>query len=252
MAQQEPTAAKTVVPHSPIPRYYSEESKRRGFVSGLFDDGASEYEWVNRVMSLGSGQRYRRDALERAGVGAGHTVLDVCMGSGQTSRAAVELVGPGGRVFGLDASMCMLTEARKYVDIPMTQGRIEALPFPDGFADFVTMGYALRHAADLRQVFREYHRVLKPGGKVLLIEFARPRSKVAYHLTRFYLGVIVPSLARLRGHGAAEMMRYFWDTIEYCVPPATILEALDAEGFVEANKGGPIDLFAEYTARKPA
>ena len=252
MDRQHPTPVEAVIPHSPIPRYYAEESMRRRFVSGLFDSAAGEYEWVNRVMSLGCGQRYRRDALERAGVGAGHTVLDVCMGSGQTSRAAVDLVGPDGQVVGLDASRRMLIEAAKYVDIPMTQGRVEALPFCDGFADFVTMGYALRHVADLRQVFREYRRVLRPGGSVLLIEFAKPRSRVAYQLARLYLGFVVPSLARLRGRRTAEMMRYFWDTIESCVPPAKILEALEAEGLVEAKKGGPLDLFAEYTARKPA
>ena len=135
MARQQPAPTEPLVPHAPITRYYAEESRRRGFVSGLFDTAAGDYEWINRVMSLGSGQRYRRDALERAGVGAGHTVLDVCMGSGQTSRAAVDLVGPTGRVVGLDASRRMLEEARRYVDIPMTHGRIEALPFPDGIAD---------------------------------------------------------------------------------------------------------------------
>jgi demethylmenaquinone methyltransferase/2-methoxy-6-polyprenyl-1,4-benzoquinol methylase len=252
MPQEKPTIAAPVVPHPPIRRYYADESERRGFVSRLFDDAAGEYEWVNRVMSLGSGQRYRRDALVRAGVGAGMTVLDVCMGSGQISRAAVELVGPGGRVFGLDASLPMLVEARKHVDVPMTQGLVEALPFPDGFANFVTMGYALRHVADLRQAFREIRRVLKPGGSVLLVEFAKPRSRVAYHLARLYLGRIVPALARLRGRRSAEMMRYFWDTIEHCVPPATILDALAAENFVDPRKGGQFDLFAEYTARKPA
>jgi demethylmenaquinone methyltransferase/2-methoxy-6-polyprenyl-1,4-benzoquinol methylase len=114
------------------------------------------------------------------------------------------------------------------------------------------MGYALRHADDLRLVFREYSRVLKPGGSVLLIEFAKPRSRVGYLAARLYLGTVVPALARIRGRETAKMMRYFWETIESCVPPATILGALEAEGFVDAVKGGPLDLFAEYTARKPA
>jgi demethylmenaquinone methyltransferase/2-methoxy-6-polyprenyl-1,4-benzoquinol methylase len=252
MVQDEPRTETPVVPHPPLPRYYAGVSERREFVSHLFDDGAAEYEWVNRVMSLGSGQKYRRDALARAGVGRGMTVLDVCMGSGQISRAAVALVGPEGRVYGLDASIRMLQEARRYVDVPMAQGRVEALPFPDGFADFVTMGYALRHVTDLRLVFREYRRVLKPGGRILLIEFARPRSRVAYLFAWVYLGTVVPALARLRGRRAAEMMRYFWDTIDRCVPRETILEALTAEGFVGAAKGGQLDLFAEYTARKPS
>lgn len=252
MTHDEPRTGPPVAPHPPLPRYYDRASERRGFVSHLFDDGASEYEWVNRVMSLGSGQKYRRDALARAGVARGMTVLDVCMGSGQISRAAVALVGPEGRVYGLDASIRMLQEARRYVDVPMVQGRVESLPFPDGFADFVTMGYALRHVTDLRLVFREYRRVLKPGGRVLLIEFAKPRSRVAYLFARAYLGTVVPAIARLRGRRAAEMMSYFWDTIDRCVPRETILAALAAEGFLDPTKGGQLDLFAEYTARKPA
>jgi demethylmenaquinone methyltransferase/2-methoxy-6-polyprenyl-1,4-benzoquinol methylase len=251
MDPESPSAPDPLVPHPPIPHAYSSESERRGYVGQLFEDGAAQYEWVNRVMSLGSGQWYRKDALRRAGVEAGATVLDVCMGSGQVSRAAVDLVGPDGRVVGLDASSNMLREARKYVDIPMTAGRVETLPIADGFADFLTMGYALRHVTDLRATFREFSRVLKPGGVVLLIEFARPRSRLGYGLARLYLGGVVPAIARLKGRRARDMMRYFWDTIDGCVPPETILSALAEAGFEQARKSGQIELFAEYTATKP-
>ena len=246
--QQDPPPLR---PHPPIRQFYSSESERRGFVGKLFDDSAVQYEWVNRVMSLGSGQKYRRDALRRAGVGSGMTVLDLCTGSGQVARAAVDLVGTDGKVFGLDASIQMLIEARKYVDSPMSLGLVEELPFADGMADCVTMGYALRHIADLRGTFREFFRVLKPGGTLLMIEFARPRSRVAYAVTRLYLRHIVPTIARLRGRPAADMMSYFWDTIDSCVPPEKILEALREAGFYDAGKGGQLDLFAEYLAHKP-
>ena len=239
-------------PHPPIRRFYSSESERREFVGKLFDDSAVQYEWVNRVMSLGSGQRYRRDALRRAGVGPGMTVLDLCTGSGQVARAAVDLVGADGEVFGLDASCQMLIEARKYVDTPMSLGLVETLPFADGTADVVTMGYALRHIADLRRAFGEFLRVLKPGGTLLMIEFSRPRSGIAYALARLYLCHLVPMIARLRGRPAADMMRYFWDTIDNCIPPEKILEALREAGFDNPRRDGQLELFAEYSASKPS
>jgi len=179
------------------------------------------------------------------------TVLDVCMGSGQVARAAVELVGTGGKVVGLDASSRMLIEARKYVKIPMLLGVVEALPVADEFADFVTMGYALRHIADLRETFREFLRVLKPGGTLLMIEFSRPRSRVVHAAARLYLGTLVPAIASMKGRRAADMMRYFWNTIESCVPPETILRTLREAGLEDPRKEGPIDLFAEYTAKRP-
>ena len=242
---------KPIRPHPPIRRFYKSESDRRSFVGQLFDDSAAQYEWINRLMSLGSGQRYRRDAIRRAGLHRGMTVLDLCTGSGQVARAVLDLVGSEGRVFGLDASCRMLTEGRRYIDIPLVQGLAEKLPFADGVADCLTMGYALRHIADLRETFCEFLRVLKPGGTLLMIEFARPRSRLAYAAVRLYLRDIVPIVARLRGRRAAEMMRYFWETIENCVPPEKILETLADAGFHGARKDGQVDLFAEYTARKP-
>jgi demethylmenaquinone methyltransferase/2-methoxy-6-polyprenyl-1,4-benzoquinol methylase len=242
----------SVVPHPPLERYYGDESGRRRFVGNLFDTNAVHYEWITRVMSLGSGSRYRRDALRRAGIGPGMTVLDVCAGSGQVSRVATGLVGGHGTVVALDASMGMLNEARRYVDIPLVSGLVEDLPFTDDFADAITMGYALRHVADLRETFREFRRVLKPGGTLLMIEFARPRSRAMYLLLRAYLGVVVPAIARIKGRHAARMMRYFWDTIESCVAPETILDTLREIGFDEPKKYGQIDLFAEYTGIKPA
>jgi len=241
-----------VVPHPPLRRFYPNESDHRRFVGDLFDTGAEHYEWINRVMSLGSGSRYRRDALCRAGVGPGMTVLDVCAGSGQVSRVALELVGGGGSVVAIDASLRMLNEARTYVDIPLVSGRVEKLPFAENLADAITMGYALRHVSDLRETFRGFHRVLKPGGTLLLIEFERPRSRILHGLFRAYLGVVVPTIARIKGRDAARMMSYFWETIEFCVPAETILDTLEEAGFDAPKKYGQMELFAEYTATKPA
>jgi len=246
-----PNDRRPLVPHPPLERYYQGADGRRPFVNRLFDSGARHYHWINRVMSLGSGVWYRREALRRAGVESGMTVLDVCVGTGQVARAALDLVGPGGRVVAVDASLGMLLEAGRHVPIPRIQGMVEALPVADGFADVLTMGYALRHVADLVGTFREYRRVLRPGGRVLIIEFAKPRSRAGYAALKLYLRHVVPGIARLGGRDAAEMMRYFWDTIESCVPPETIVAALAEARFADPVKAGPTELFAEYTAANP-
>ena len=237
-----------VAPHPPLPRYFDKAEDRRGFVSGIFDTTAAHYDWINKVMSFGTGVRYRKDALERAGIGTGMRVLDVCMGSGQVSRAAVGLVGEHGWVCGLDASINMLREARSCVSIPITQAFVEKLPVANESFDAITMGYALRHVADLRETFAEYRRVLRPGGRLLVLEFTRPSSRIMFMLARFYLRRVVPAFARLKGRDARTLMEYFWDTIENCVPPEVILEAMVDVGFAEPKRSGQIELFSEYLA----
>jgi len=222
-------------------------------VGKIFDSTAVHYDWINNVMSFGTGVSYRRDALRRAGISKGMRVLDVCTGSGQVSRAAVDLVEDEGWVCGLDASMNMLRASRPFVSTPLVQALAEMLPVADQSFDAITMGYALRHVADLRATFREYHRVLRPGGRILILEFTRPRSRIMYSLSRFYLRKIVPAVARLKGRDAKLLMEYFWDTIENCVPPETILAALADSGFCSPSRTGQIELFSEYLAiRAPA
>lgn len=252
MGREADSRQSPVAPHPHLPDYYSDVDDRRRFVNRLFDRGARHYTWINHVMSFGTGVWYRREALLRAGLQPGMQVLDVCVGSGQVARAASGVVGSNGTVVALDASFGMLLETRKRIAVPSMQGLVEAIPVVDEFADFVTMGYALRHLADLRCAFSEFKRVLRPGGTLLMIEFARPTSRAAYHALKLYLHRIVPGIARLGSREAATMMRYFWDTIEHCVPPRIILDTLQEVGFERAAKGGQIELLAEYTAQKPA
>lgn len=244
-----------VVPHPPLAKYYPGESQRRDFITGLFDRSAPHYDWINRVMSLGSGVRYRRDALRRAGLAPGQRVLDVAIGTGLVARAARDILGTNARITGVDLSMGMLAEARKSPPITLVQGVAERLPVADACADFVTMGYALRHVTDLESTFREYLRVLKPGGALLILELTRPGAgSAAYRFTRFYLHTVVPWLARLGpgGREAQTLMEYFWDTVDNSVPPATILGALAGSGFTAPRQGVVHRVFSEYVASKPS
>ena len=239
-------------PHPVLPRYYRTDADRAGFVRDLFDRTAPHYDRINQVFSLGTGGRYRREALQRAGLRPGAQVLDVAVGTGLVAREAAALVGPGGGVTGLDVSMGMLAEVRR-LGIPCVQGRAEALPIADASVDFVSMGYALRHVPDLVTTFREYHRVLRPGGTVLVLEIGRPDGRAAYLLAKFYLGGIVPTLCRLASPRAATgtLMSYYWDTIDSCVPAESILAALAEAGLTEVSLQTVLGVFRAFTARRP-
>ena len=154
---------------------------------------------------------------------------------------------------GLDLSAGMLREARRNLPVPLAQAHAEALPLADANVDFVSMGDALRHAPDLVLAFSEYARVLRPGGRVMLLEIDEPPGRVAHGVLSFYLGTLVPAASRLLGQSADAqvMIRYFWDTIESCVPPETITGALAEAGFAEIGCDIQLGIFRAYTATRP-
>ena len=241
-------------PHPTLPRHYPRPEERQRFVDGLFDAAAPHYDWICRVMSLGSGQLYRRQALGRASLRPGQRVLDVATGTGLVAQAALSVVGDPRAVVGVDPSAGMLQESRRALPITLVRGRGEALPIRGEQFDLVSMGYALRHVPELEATFREYHRVLKPGGRVVVLEISRPRSRAALLLVRFYLKTVVPLLTRV-GTGsppAARLMEYYWDTIEQCVPPEAITGALRAAGFADVERRVTGGILSEYAGRKPA
>jgi demethylmenaquinone methyltransferase/2-methoxy-6-polyprenyl-1,4-benzoquinol methylase len=149
----------------------------------------------------------------------------------------------------------MLGEARKHFDGPLTRGFAEDLPFASDRFDFVTMGIALRHVSDLVRTFREYRRVLKPGGTLWILESHVPKSKLGHRLTRFAWAKVIPgmTLAATRSQDAKLLMDFYWDTVEKCVPPAQIVEAMNKAGFDAARYKVVVPgAFCEYIAKKSA
>ena len=241
-------------PHPVLDKYYPSDADRQSFVGTLFDGAARHYNRIGTMLDLGSGPWYRRWALRRAGLRPGMRLLDVATGTGLVARGAVRTLGEPGRVIGVDPSRGMLREARKALASPLVQGRAEALPFRDDLFDMLSMGFALRHVPDLEAAFREYRRVLKPGGRVVLLEVSRPRSTISRWLIRVHLQHILPLMARIstRSQPAQLLMKYYWDTIDRCVPPETILEVLRRGGFVDVNRGTLFGFLSEYSASKPS
>jgi demethylmenaquinone methyltransferase/2-methoxy-6-polyprenyl-1,4-benzoquinol methylase len=235
-------------PHELIQAHYTTEAEKQQYLRDLFDQGAPHYDRIGSVGSFGTGHLYRRRALARAGLRPGMEVLDVACGTGAVTRAILQVLGGEGSVVGLDPSAGMLAEARAKVGAEFRQGQAEDLPFPDATFDFLTMGYALRHVTDLDRALAEYRRVLKPRGRVLLLEITRPRGRIRFRLARFYFRDCLPWFMRLLGGSPAarEMVTYYWETIEACVPPESILAALTNAGFTGVTRHVEAGLFSEY------
>lgn len=242
-----------VSPHPLLGSWYRSEPEHRPFLKQIFDESAPHYNAINNLASLGTGRWYRGWALRRAGLASGMKVLDVATGTGAVARPAAILVGPTGSVTGLDPSWGMMTEQRRMrYPTRLTQGVADRLPFRTAAFDFISMGYALRHVKDLNQTFREYCRVLRPGGTLLLLDFCRPEARAAYHLAKFYLKTVVPRLVRFTpgGRTAQKLMEYCWETVDECVPPGRILDCLKSEGFAEIRRER-YGMMIEYGARRP-
>ncbi len=244
--------APPVPPHPPLVRYYRADADRSRYVVSLFDRSAPHYNTIERLF-LNSGLWYRRVSLRHAGLKSGMSVLDVAMGTAAVARGAAQLVGPEGRVVGVDPSAGMLQQARLVFHGPAARGIAEQLPFRSDTFDFLTMGIALRHVSDLAATFAEYLRVLKPGGRLWILEGHVATSRLGHRVTRLIWARVIPALTLLftRDRDAKLLMDYYWDTVEQCVAPDAILTALAAAGFREPRYRVMIPgAFCEYTARK--
>ena len=241
------------LPHSPLPAYYrtGDRAAREDFLRTTFDDTAVDYDRLEKILGLGSGPRYRGQALLRAGLAPGMQVVDVGMGTGLVTREILKITGEPARTVGVDPSPGMMKQARFDQAVECRVGRAEDIPVPSGSADFIVMGYALRHVADFSAAAAEFRRVLRPGGRLLILEITKPESALANALLKIYMRGAVPLLARAVSKSKTTPMlwRYYWDTIEACVPPAQVMQTLANEGLAEIGRHVELGIFSEYRAR---
>ncbi|NDU85051.1 MAG: class I SAM-dependent methyltransferase [Ferrovum sp.] len=243
-------------PHLPLTHYYTDEVARSGFVLEMFDSTAEDYDRMERILGFGTGGWYRGQALERAGLRAGMKMVDVGVGTGLMAREAVRITGNPSLVTGIDPSLGMMRNAQVPEGVTLVEGRAEAMAFPDAHFDFLSMGYALRHISDLSLAFREFHRVMKPGASLCILEITHPESRLGHFLLKAYMKGVVPLLAMLVGRrkNTPLLWRYYWDTIEACVPPAQVLATLEASGFTSVHRHIEVknmSILTEYQATKP-
>jgi len=249
-----PSNDRALVPHAILTDYYAREEDRGAYVQGIFDRTAADYDRIERMMAFGSGSWYRYHALHRAGLSRGMSVLDIGTGTGLVAREAVKIVGGAALVTGVDPSAGMISNAKVPAGVRLLAGCAESIPSPDGAADFLSMGYALRHISDLSLAFTEFHRVLKPGGRLCLLEITRPEGLLHRAALKIYMRWLVPLASRLvaRRAGMPELMRYYWDTIEGCAPPASIMLALSVAGFCDVAHTVDLGVFSIYSGHKLA
>jgi demethylmenaquinone methyltransferase / 2-methoxy-6-polyprenyl-1,4-benzoquinol methylase len=232
--------------------YYADPARRLPVMRELFNRSARHYDAVNRLVSLGSGGWYRRFCLRRSGLRQGMQVVDIATGTGLLAREALSLTRDPGSVIGIDVSEAMLAIAQRNLGIPLIQAAAEALPLAPGIADVVTMGYGLRHVADLETAFAEARRILRPGGVMVLLEISAPRNKVLRAMAGGFIGSLIPRLWQLlrRDARARSLMQYHWQTIVSYMPPEVVLRAMTNSGFEQVACNSYLDLFHHYTGRK--
>lgn len=238
-------------PHPVLDAYYDDEAQKRRFIRKIFDETAGDYDRVDRLLAFGSGSWYRRRALRRAGLAPGMKVLDVATGTGLVAREIVEVIGSHDDVIGIDPSPGMMGASSAPLRVPLIQGRAERLPFASGTFDFLSLGFALRHMEDLAGVFREFRRVLKPGGRLLLLEITRPEGRLSGALIKFYMRSMVPLISRTvaRHPDTPRLYRYYWDTIEACAPPTQVIATLRDAGFGDVDRFLELGIFSEFRGR---
>jgi demethylmenaquinone methyltransferase/2-methoxy-6-polyprenyl-1,4-benzoquinol methylase len=241
-----------MLPHPVIKKRFETETQKPDFVNQLFDRSAQFYDGVVSWGFLGTGSQYRRAVLRQHGLRPGQRLLDVGCGTGLVALEAARILGTAENITCLDPSVGMLSMAKLKLNSRFVQGRAEEIPLPDESFDFLTMGYALRHVTSLDQAFHEYHRVLARGGKVLLLEITKPSNRVGAAVLKVYFNGVYPWLARMftRSEAARDLLKYYWETIEACIRPELILEALSKAGFSQVKRDSRFGVLSEYNAVK--
>ena len=198
-------------------------------VRAMFDRIAPVYDVMNRAMSAGLDQRWRR-LTARAVVHPGDRVLDACCGTGDLALAAA---AEGARVTGLDFSERMLERARrKSPGLEWVQGDLLELPFADGSFDAATIGFGVRNVLDLERALSELRRVLRPGGRVAILEITRPRGVLA-PFYRLWFDTLVPLAGKLLPGGSA--YTYLPASVRRFPGPDELVELLRRSGFTDVR-----------------
>jgi demethylmenaquinone methyltransferase / 2-methoxy-6-polyprenyl-1,4-benzoquinol methylase len=211
-----------------------DESQKASRVRGVFDSVASKYDIMNDLMSMGLHRAWKAYTIAASGVREGHKVLDIAGGTGDLSMAFAKRVGPQGMVVHTDINEAMLSTGRdRLVNaghmLPTTICDAEHLPFPDDQFDIVTVAFGLRNMTHKDAALKEMCRVLKPGGRLLVLEF----SKVAKPLEKaydFYSFKLLPKIGKVVANDE-DSYRYLAESIRMHPDQATLKGMMKEAGF---------------------
>ena len=209
-----------------MPELLPEGDAKVTAVRGMFDAIAPRYDLVNRIMTFGLDVRWRRRTIRDLALGRGSVVLDLAAGTGDFCR---ELEAAGHHPVGMDLSYGMLAAAR--TGAPLVQADILRLPVPGASVDAAVCGFALRNLVELPAFFAELARVVRPGGRIALLEVATPENPVMRLGHGLYFGKVVPRIGGLLSDRSA--YRYLPRSAAYLPPPDELLRRIVAAGFAE-------------------
>jgi demethylmenaquinone methyltransferase/2-methoxy-6-polyprenyl-1,4-benzoquinol methylase len=210
------------------------EKERR--VRDVFDSVSDKYDLMNDMMSFGIHRLWKRFAINMAGLLPGQQVLDLAGGTGDLTRLMSPKVGRDGHIILSDINAAMLCNGRERLldrgiqgNVTFAQANAEQLPFPDNSFDLVTMAFGLRNVTDKQRALHAIYRTIKPGGRLLILEFSRPVAalKPAYD---FYSFSILPRLGRLIAKDE-DSYRYLAESIRMHPDQQTLKEMLERSGF---------------------
>ncbi len=210
-------------------------------VADVFHSVAARYDVMNDLMSMGIHRIWKRLTIERAGVRPGHHVLDIAGGTGDLTLKFSRLVGPRGKVVLADINASMLRVGRdKLMDngvggnVEYVQANAECLPFPDNSFDCITIAFGLRNVTDKDAALRSMARVLKPGGRLLVLEFSKPTSAGLSRLYDQYSFKVLPMLGRYVAKDEAAY-RYLAESIRMHPDQETLKGMMEDAGLVRCS-----------------
>jgi demethylmenaquinone methyltransferase/2-methoxy-6-polyprenyl-1,4-benzoquinol methylase len=198
-------------------------------VRDMFDAIAPRYDLVNRIITFRMDVGWRARTVRSLGLSPGSRVIDVACGTGDLCR---ELTAARHRAIGVDLSFGMLAHARTSAQLVHADGL--QLPMPDASVDGVVSGFGLRNVVDLAGLFRELARVVRPGGRVALLEVAEPANPVLRWGHGLYFGRVVPRIGALLSDASA--YRYLPDSVAYLPAPKAMCGMLDDAGFAGVER----------------
>jgi demethylmenaquinone methyltransferase/2-methoxy-6-polyprenyl-1,4-benzoquinol methylase len=211
--------------------------EKAGKVAEVFHSVAGNYDLMNDLMSGGIHRLWKRVTIEMSGVRPGHHVLDIAGGTGDLAAKFSRIVGPEGTVVLADINDSMLKVGRdRLVDrgitdnVRFSQADAQHLPFPDNTFDVITIAFGLRNVTDKDMALRSMLRVLKPGGKLLILEFSKPPNSLLSKIYDGYSFNILPKLGKLFANDA-DSYQYLAESIRMHPNQETLLQMMDTAGF---------------------
>lgn len=212
--------------------------EKKSQVQTMFDGIASRYDFLNHFLSLGIDLYWRRQSVKALELKDGNKLLDVACGTGDQGFAALKTADI--EVMGLDFSANMLELAKKKIDkrglsekFQVVQGDAEKLPFPDNSFDALSISYGIRNVGTISAALSEFYRVLKPGGRISILEFSEPQGWFFGRLYRFYFDHILPKVAGMMSSKSA--YTYLPESVRHFPDRSDFKDLLSSEGFEEVR-----------------